>query len=114
VNTYMSNLRSIKYIDVNLDHFAFVVKIKQDSHRLMVQAKYNWQTTQSVLFLAFITNMCVRWILQALLEILVLSATMLKPKIEKLKLDVKVKTRFNEVGTSYIKKVYNENFDKFL
>jgi hypothetical protein len=31
----------MKYIDVILDHFAFVVKIKQDSHNLMGQAKYN-------------------------------------------------------------------------
>jgi hypothetical protein len=38
------------------------VKIKQDSHNLMGQAKYNWQTTHSLLFLAFITNKCVRWV----------------------------------------------------
>jgi hypothetical protein len=62
----MNNLRNIKYIDVNLDHSVFVVKIKQDSHKLMGQAKYNWQTTHSLLFLAFITNKCVRWVLQAL------------------------------------------------
>jgi hypothetical protein len=39
---------------------------------------------------------------------------MLKPKIEKLKLDVKVENGFNEIVTFYIEKVYNENFDKFL
>jgi hypothetical protein len=44
---------------------------------------------------------------------LVPSATMLKPKIEILKLDVKVENGFNEIGMSYIEKVYNENFNKF-
>ncbi len=38
---------------------------------------------------------------------------MLKPKIEILKLDVKVENGFNEIGMSYIEKVYNENFNKF-
>jgi hypothetical protein len=48
------------------------------------------------------------------LQILVPSETMSKPKIEKLKLDVKVENGFNEIGTSYIEKVYDENFNKFL